>query len=302
MTDIVVFKSSPMLEEETGAFDRAFERVNKELEKKDARLVLKDGRSLKGGAGDDAQDVVNMQINGNYDIYVMLMRDRVGTPTRRFPSGTWEEYIRARIYAITNPMLKRHTFFLKEGVKLEGVPDRITDEDVVRANAELLDYFKKKVVAGLYDEYDSLDQLENKLVEVLRDDAEELLGKKQEEWEYSEASAVAFICENKVLMVKRSRDSQHGPGFWQLPGGKQERNETALQCAVRECREELGLTDIPEKSFRYIADVPTKSFDKSHTFTFHLFVVRLPKMPDITLNEENENDKWIDVTQNDNFG
>jgi 8-oxo-dGTP pyrophosphatase MutT (NUDIX family) len=41
--------------------------------------------------------------------------------------------------------------------------------------------------------------------------------------------------EGRVLLIQRSDN-----GLWALPGGCQDLNETAQECAIRECREESG--------------------------------------------------------------
>lgn len=51
-----------------------------------------DGRP---GVGTDAQDVLKDQIPGDYDIYVGIMSERLGTPTGRAASGTVEEFLDA---------------------------------------------------------------------------------------------------------------------------------------------------------------------------------------------------------------
>lgn len=50
-------------------------------------------------------------------------------------------------------------------------------------------------------------------------------------------SAVILFDEHHRLLTARSRGTQR----FMLPGGKPEPGETALQTAVRECREELGI-------------------------------------------------------------
>lgn len=47
----------------------------------------------------------------------------------------------------------------------------------------------------------------------------------------------AFVLneKNQVLLIKRSDN-----GFWALPGGCHDLNETPMECAVRECFEESG--------------------------------------------------------------
>lgn len=47
------------------------------------------------GIGEDAQDVINNQINDDYDIFVGVMWKRFGSPTKRASSGTEEEFLRA---------------------------------------------------------------------------------------------------------------------------------------------------------------------------------------------------------------
>ena len=47
--------------------------------------------------------------------------------------------------------------------------------------------------------------------------------------------------ENKVLIAQRPSET-HLPNFWEFPGGKCQPGETLAECAVREAREEVGLT------------------------------------------------------------
>jgi len=48
------------------------------------------------GFGDDAQDVINVQIPEDYDLFIGIMWCRYGTPTGRAGSGTVEEFDRAK--------------------------------------------------------------------------------------------------------------------------------------------------------------------------------------------------------------
>lgn len=50
------------------------------------------------------------------------------------------------------------------------------------------------------------------------------------------AASAAIINDNKILMLKRTDN-----GKWTLPGGTMELNESLIDCAVREVREETGL-------------------------------------------------------------
>jgi 8-oxo-dGTP pyrophosphatase MutT (NUDIX family) len=51
------------------------------------------------------------------------------------------------------------------------------------------------------------------------------------------AGGLVFNKKNELLMIFRR-------GFWDLPKGKQDKNETSEHCALREVQEETGLTNI----------------------------------------------------------
>jgi len=53
-------------------------------------------RNTYPGKGEDAQDVINKQINNEYDVFFGIFWQRFGTPTNRFESGTLEEYENAK--------------------------------------------------------------------------------------------------------------------------------------------------------------------------------------------------------------
>lgn len=52
-------------------------------------------RSTYPGIGEDAQDVINQNINDDYDIFIGVFWQKFGTPTNRAESGSKEEYDRA---------------------------------------------------------------------------------------------------------------------------------------------------------------------------------------------------------------
>lgn len=54
------------------------------------------------------------------------------------------------------------------------------------------------------------------------------------------AASVALVRRDDLLLIQRNRAPSEG--LWTLPGGRLEPGETPEQCAIRELREELGLT------------------------------------------------------------
>ncbi len=67
------------------------------------------------------------------------------------------------------------------------------------------------------------------------------------------AGGAAFL-----LCRRASRMNRHA-GQWALPGGRIDEGETALDAALRECDEELGLTLGPDALVGWLDDYPTRS-------------------------------------------
>ena len=60
-------------------------------------------------------------------------------------------------------------------------------------------------------------------------------------WQDKDLATLVFVIrDGKVLLINKKTGL--GKGKINAPGGKVERDETPLACAVRECREELGIT------------------------------------------------------------
>lgn len=89
---------------------------------------------------------------------------------------------------------------------------------------------------------------------------------------------IALLCDGQLLTYQR--DDKPGipwPGLWDLPGGGREDDETPLACALRETREEFGLSLDPSwivstrvypgqaldglDSWFFVARVPAGTFD-----------------------------------------
>ena len=61
--------------------------------------------------------------------------------------------------------------------------------------------------------------------------------------------AAGLIWKDGKLLITKSPAGRHLAGFWEFPGGKQERNESLQGCLEREIREELGIEIKAESRF-----------------------------------------------------
>lgn len=81
-------------------------------------------------------------------------------------------------------------------------------------------------------------------------------------------SLIAAFNRNREILLLKRPDVAHQGGLWSYPGGKVEGSEMPLQAAVRELKEETGLTG---KLWRHLGKA-------SHTYPGS------DKKPEITLN------------------
>jgi 8-oxo-dGTP diphosphatase len=58
---------------------------------------------------------------------------------------------------------------------------------------------------------------------------------------YIEGVSAALVHDGKVLIVRRSADDDFLAGYYEMPGGKIENDETHEQAIVREMQEELSM-------------------------------------------------------------
>jgi len=92
---IFIAAPSDIIEEKDIIWQVAEELNNSPLVK-NIKLEVIDWKSfIHPDIGDDGQDVINTQINDEYDIFLGLFWSRFGSPTKRDTSGTKEEFERA---------------------------------------------------------------------------------------------------------------------------------------------------------------------------------------------------------------
>jgi mutator protein MutT len=66
-------------------------------------------------------------------------------------------------------------------------------------------------------------------------------------------SLLLIVKENRFLFCKRRPDDEVYGGYWGLPGGTVEENETPVEGMIREVEEELGITI---SDFRFLDKYP----------------------------------------------
>ena len=78
-------------------------------------------------------------------------------------------------------------------------------------------------------------------------------------------AAVAFVITQDqnanaaFIITRRSSRLQNHAGQWALPGGRRDPGETAIQTALRETEEEIGITLAPEQVLGLLDDYTTRS-------------------------------------------
>lgn len=136
------------------------------------------------------------------------------------------------------------------------------------------------VNAALDDEFDRVLNVSKRIVEAMADPKYILVAK-------------AFIYDNqgRCLFIKRSSNSKHCPGQWEIPGGKVDPTEGIDQALVREIQEETGLKvfDARVLSVDQSDDEPTK----------YLFVILEAQAAatHVTLSPEHEQHIWATPTE-----
>src|SRR5262245_57197843 len=96
-------------------------------------------------------------------------------------------------------------------------------------------------------------------------------------------AGIIFTDGKQVLLLKRSNSSKHA-GTWDIPGGGTKNNETALENAIRETKEECKLTHITGVKYGSIEN------DSWTTFIFNV-----KKTFDVHLNHEHSAWDWVDL-------
>lgn len=154
INQIKIFISCPGdIKEEVESIELIINEINKTSGKRDdyALELLNWKYDTYTDIGSDGQEVINNQLEHQYDILIGILGSRAGTPTKRDKSGTIEEINRAILDDSKQKMIYFKT----------SAPENIYDIDPKQL--EILKVFKKELSEKgvLYKEFNSLDSFES---------------------------------------------------------------------------------------------------------------------------------------------
>ena len=289
---IKVFLASPMdLLKERGEFKEALSRVNATVGRA-AGIEFETicwEKDTFPGFGDDAQDVVNRQITADFDIFVCMFKSRLGTPTKRYDSGTVEEYERVRHKKIYKTDLDIMTYFFECD---DAMPEVLEFKRKIGNDGALFwDVRREDSFPDLIFNHFAKKMLDIKQKEAPKEKASEVTDGKMKN-----AGSVALVTGDEVLIVKRPLSAKIGAGLWQLPGGKKNPGESDEQTAVREIYEETGYS-VSERNLTRINSFDTNLCgDPTKPFKMTLFICRLEEKPPICLSDEASEYHWLSLS------
>lgn len=108
--------------------------------------------------------------------------------------------------------------------------------------------------------------------------------------------AAACYCEyeNKILFLKRPPGGRNGD-TWSMPGGKLEKEESAIKAVIREIYEEVGFL-INEKDLMQIGTFYIKIPELD--YVFYTFRKVFLEKPEVVLNlEEHIEARWVTIEE-----
>jgi len=91
---------------------------------------------------------------------------------------------------------------------------------------------------------------------------------------------VYIVHQEKLLMFKRSEKKEKFPGFWSIPGGHIDAGEEPLSCALREVKEETGISIGPEEIKLKVVAIH-HHLDRQEIYIAFAFYVELKEQPKI---------------------
>jgi len=98
------------------------------------------------------------------------------------------------------------------------------------------------------------------------------------------------IYHNKILVLKRTRPSSDGYGYWEFPGGGLEYGETPHQALIRELKEETGLDiHILKPVYTFTAIRPDSNYQ-----TVGIGFLCIPTNDHVVISDEHTDYRFVD--------
>ena len=98
-----------------------------------------------------------------------------------------------------------------------------------------------------------------------------------------------LLCDDKILLARRSPHRKAYPDLWSFPGGHVEGDETLDQALCREVSEELGIVPITYHLISRISD-PNAT---SESICYHLYAVTAWVGEPAIIDEEHSDLRWF---------
>ncbi|MBM3894591.1 NUDIX domain-containing protein [Candidatus Dependentiae bacterium] len=109
-------------------------------------------------------------------------------------------------------------------------------------------------------------------------------------------SAILLIRDNKICLLKRSKNARLLPGFYALPGGGIDGNERIPDAAAREALEELRITVQP-KDLQCVHTTHVKTPDNQEYINFYFLTKTFSGEPQNTEPEKCDGVFWFDMNE-----
>jgi 8-oxo-dGTP diphosphatase len=106
------------------------------------------------------------------------------------------------------------------------------------------------------------------------------------------SAGIIFTDGSSILLLLRAEGKNSNT--WGIPGGKSEDGETEFENAIRETKEELGISAIPGEIFDSISHI-----DNNKKYTTFFYKVREPF--DVNLNHEHSEYAWVKFKDLNNY-
>jgi 8-oxo-dGTP pyrophosphatase MutT (NUDIX family) len=103
---------------------------------------------------------------------------------------------------------------------------------------------------------------------------------------------VYIFYQDSLLMFKRSDTKKKFPGFWSIPGGHIDEGEDPLAAAIREVKEETGVT-ISARDIKLKVVAMHHHMDRKELYIAFAFAVRINEEPTISSQTEEGTSHWV---------